>query len=274
MYVDNQAKPPHSDPSDGFYTPEEDDPPDGSCGSVGRYAKTIFTLTGGSDVEATYGITLCPNLFRLPMTSRLRPPVPNGGEAQIERFRETGGMLILHDFVHLVTYNSKKHLLVTYERRTHVDLGPVEIIDQPAAYPPDGKTWTNKNWASWVLNPKVFTYGYTPSAYLGLSMPELAMKNADNFMVLALCLQYAALDCLGKFQNDIQTKRNVPFHVSSRTVQRIRSGELDLRKDGIPTNTSEGVGSLVENELEGAGSLGPEYSIGHNAQLPGRFKDG
>ena len=104
-------------------------------------------------------------------------------------------------------------------------------------------------------------------------MPALAMKNADNFVVLALCLLYAALDCLGKFQSDIRSKRNVPFQVSSRTVQKIRSGELDLKKDDILTNVSEGFAYFNGTELEGAGSLEPRQSIGHDGQPPGRFKD-
>lgn len=145
--------------------------------------------------------------------------------------------------------------------RTHADFDDVEVIDQPAAYPPDGKTWTNRNWASWVLNPEIQSYGYAPCAYLGLSKPALAIRNADNFMVLALCLLYAALDCLGKFQNDIQTKRHVPFQVSSRTVQKIRSGEIDLKKDDPPTDMPEGFELINEKELEGAESLELRQSI-------------
>lgn len=67
-------------------------------------------------------------------------------------------------------------------------------------------------------------------------MPARAMKNADNYAILATCMQYDTLDCLGTFQDDIISKRNLPFQVSSRTVERIRSGKLDLKKDDIPTD--------------------------------------
>ena len=162
---------------------------------------------------------------------------------------------------------------VPCERRTRADFDNTGVIDQLAAYPPDGKTWTNLNWASWVLNPEIFSYGYAPCAYLGLSKPALAMKNADNFMVLALCMLYTALDCLGKFQSDIQSKRNVPFQVSARTVQKIRSGELDLKEVDIPTDMSEGFAIFNRTELEEAGGLELRQSIGHDGQPPGRFKD-
>ena len=108
MYVNNQAIPPHNDLSDGFYASDETNPLEGNCGSTAGYPKSIFTLTAGSDVAATYGLTLCPYLFHVPLMSSLGSPVPNRGEAQIERFRETGGMLILHDLVHLVTYGGKE----------------------------------------------------------------------------------------------------------------------------------------------------------------------
>ena len=148
------------------------------------------------------------------------------------------------------------------EKITDADFDGVEVIDQPAAHPPDGKTWTNRDWASWVLNPEIRSHGYAFCAYLGLSKPALAVRNADNFMVLALCLLYAALDCLGKFQNNIQSKRNVPFHVSSRTVQKIRSGEMDLERDDIPTDMSKRFAFINEKELEGAESLESRQSIG------------
>ena len=109
MYVNNQAIPPHKDLSQGFYASDETSPRDGNCGSIhAAYPKSIFTLGLGSDVAATYGMTLCPYLFRVPLTSTLGSPAPNRGEAQIERFRETGGMLILHDLVHLVTYSGEE----------------------------------------------------------------------------------------------------------------------------------------------------------------------
>lgn len=132
--------------------------------------------------------------------------------------------------------------------------------------------WTNRNWASWVPDPGVAAYGYTYSVYLGLAMPAMAMKNADNYVTLALCLLYAALDCLGKFQNDIVYKRDVALHASSRTAQRIRSREIDLEKDDIPTVTSENFASLDRTGARGAG-LKNRYLIGQTKKHPGSFKD-
>ena len=107
MYVNNQAIPPHSDLSQGFYASDEENPRDGNCGSITGYPKSMFTHTVHSDFAATYGMTLCPYAFRVPLLSSLGSPVLGRGEAQIERFRETGGMLILHEFVHLVSYGGK-----------------------------------------------------------------------------------------------------------------------------------------------------------------------
>lgn len=107
MYINNAAIPPHSDLSTGFYGPDPDSPPDGACG-VGPYAALAFTLAGGVDIQATNGITVCPTLFTNPTTSSLGSPVPNGGVKEINRFRDTGGMTILHEFMHMITSNGKK----------------------------------------------------------------------------------------------------------------------------------------------------------------------
>ena len=44
-------------------------------------------------------------------------------------------------------------------------------------------------------------------------------------------MYYPELDCVGIFQNEIQTKRSVPFGLSPRAVEKIRSGRFDLRRD-------------------------------------------
>lgn len=98
------------------------------------------------------------------------------------------------------------------------------------------------------------------------------MKNADNSAVLAMCMQYDDLDCLGTFQNDIISKREPPFQVSSRTVEKIRSGKLDLKKDDIPTDVSEGFEDLYQSEVGGAGSLEPPHSVGQSGKRPSRFR--
>lgn len=109
MYVNNEAIPPHDDLSDGFYPPEEETPSNGGCGAVGPYTSLAFTLTGGS-IEAIYGITLCPGTFTSPTTSSLGSPAANGGTNEIDNFKNTGGMLILHEFVHLVTLNGETNV--------------------------------------------------------------------------------------------------------------------------------------------------------------------
>ena len=75
-------------------------------------------------------------------------------------------------------------------------------------------------------------------------------------------MQFDSLDCLGTFQSDIVAKRRLPFQVSSRTVEKIRSGELDLIKDDISTDMSEGFASLYQTEIEGANSLVARSSFG------------
>lgn len=107
MYINNEAITSFEDSSQGFYPPEEENPPDGGCGMVGRYTSMAFTLTGGA-MTAIYGITLCPSYFTTPTTSSLGSPAANGGTAEIDRFKETGGMIALHEFVHLVTLNGKE----------------------------------------------------------------------------------------------------------------------------------------------------------------------
>ena len=272
MYVDNEAIPPNEDPSDGFYAPEEDNPPDGACGNLGQYISLGFTLTDG-DSDALYGITLCPHAFNLPTTSSISPPTANGGTAEIDKFKDTGGILILHEFVHLVTHNGEKHLSVLLKGYPRTNYIRADVKDQLAAYPPDGTTWTNRDWDDWVLNPAGFSYGYTPAAYLGLSMPKLAMINADNYAIFGMCMQYPSLDCLGTFQNDIVSKRKLPFQVASRTVQKIRSGELDLKRDDVPTDVSDNFASLDRDEVEGISSLDSRHLIGHTGEHPSRFSD-
>lgn len=107
MYVNNEAIPPGSDESTGFYPPEEANPSDGACGNTALGETMGYTLTGGS-MAAIYGITLCPAVFTQPTTSSLGTPAAGGGITEIDRFKDTGGMITLHEFVHLVTLNGKK----------------------------------------------------------------------------------------------------------------------------------------------------------------------
>ena len=104
-------------------------------------------------------------------------------------------------------------------------------------------------------------------------MPKLAMLNADNYAILALCMFYDSLNCLGTFQNDIISKRKLPFQVSSRTVQKIGSGELDLKRDDVPTDTSDDFASLYQDDIGETGSLDSRHLIGQTGKHPSRFND-
>ena len=101
------------------------------------------------------------------------------------------------------------------------------------------------------------------------------MKNADSYAVLAVCRQYPELECLGNFQKDIIAKRKFPFQVSSRAVQKIRSGELDLKKDDIPTDMPDDFLSMYQSEvgLGRAGSLELRHSVGQTREHPSRFEN-
>ena len=107
-YVNNRFIPPHTDTSEAFYIPSPDSPKDGACGSVNRAGTKAFTLV--VDVDALKGITLCPVLFNYPTTSSLPPPTGNGGVAEIDQYKQTAGMTILHELVHLVSSNSETGL--------------------------------------------------------------------------------------------------------------------------------------------------------------------
>lgn len=90
---------------------------------------------------------------------------------------------------------------------------------------------TNRNYVTWISVPAIISYGYLNAALQGLARPTEARLNADNYVMLAICLYFPELDCLGLFQNHLQKKSSVPAGLSPRAVERIRSGKFDLRKD-------------------------------------------
>ena len=95
--------------------------------------------------------------------------------------------------------------------------------------PPPGETYDNRDWWSWVSDDTKASYGYTKTIYLGLTKPWNAISNADSYAILALCLYYVQLDCLGTFQDEIRSsRRSLPFQVSQRAMEKIRSGEMDI----------------------------------------------
>lgn len=238
MFVDNAAITQDQDQNNGFYTANEENPSGGECGERDGARNLAFIITGSNSMRAIFGITLCPDLFNQPTTSSLGSPNVNSGTKEIDRFMDTGGMGILHEMVPLVSLNCKKPYPALCERYSRTNLSHIVIQDQSAVYPPKGKSWKNRYFAKWTLDPTELSYGYSPVAYLGLAAPKLAMINTDSYTVLGVCRQNPELDCLGKFQKDIIAKRKLPFQVSPRAVQKIRSGELDLKKDDVPTDSS------------------------------------
>ena len=98
------------------------------------------------------------------------------------------------------------------------------------------------------------------------------MKNANSYTVLGVCRKYPKLDCLGTFQKDNIAKRKLPFQVSPRIVQKIRSGGLDLKKDDMPTISYDFL-FLYQSEIEEANSLEIRYSIGQTGEYSSRFEN-
>ncbi len=66
--------------------------------------------------------------------------------------------------------------------------------------PPDGN-WQNVDFKTWVPNSDVLSYGYVNVVRLGLGQPWQGKKNADTYLFFALCLWFDALDCLGTFED-------------------------------------------------------------------------
>ena len=65
-------------------------------------------------------------------------------------------------------------------------------------------------------------YGFGYSLFLGLARPNLGLLNADNYAVLALCLQYLTLTCLGFHEVSIAKRDEVSFRPAPRSREMIR----------------------------------------------------
>lgn len=65
-------------------------------------------------------------------------------------------------------------------------------------------------------------YRYSNAIYLGLGMPALAIRNAENYAIFALCVQYPTLDCLGTYASSIAKREEVPFQPAPETVMSIQ----------------------------------------------------
>lgn len=106
----------------------------------------------------------------------------------------------------------------------------VVISDEARVIPPNNEWVTNRNWSTWS-SASDLAYGYESAAHLGLARPLEARTNADNWAVFGGCMYFPELNCLGSFQDDIRTRRSIPFGLSPRAVEKIRSSRFDLTKD-------------------------------------------
>ena len=142
------------------------------------------------------------------------------------------------------------HASLSLRLNTNIQ-SPIAIIDQPCAEPPPlppspdgvtpaGKDYTNRNWALWTLNQQEFAFGFTESQYLGLARPNLALKNAENYAIFALCLQFPNLKCVGNIVDAIAKRDKVSFELAPEAVKQIQqnrstmswiSGEEETRRD-------------------------------------------
>lgn len=102
----------NADSTNGWYKAIEENQPGGGCGTDAtgqRSTTTAFTIAD-PDFPALYGLTWCPQHFQPPTTKSLDDPQENPGlltVAQIELYRNTGGVTALHKFVHLVNQSEK-----------------------------------------------------------------------------------------------------------------------------------------------------------------------
>ena len=104
------------------------------------------------------------------------------------------------------------------------------IIDQPRAFPPNGD-YSNTNWAEWTLSATKWAYGFSASNFLGLARPNLGIRNADNYAIFALCVQYPNLDCVGSFSAVIAKRGKLPFQPAPEAVEKIWQGRSTLPLD-------------------------------------------
>lgn len=74
----------------------------------------------------------------------------------------------------------------------------------------------------WGQNPVNNTYGITMSGWLGLAMPNLAQKSAENYAAFVMCLRYRTLNCLRNFAISISKRESVPFTVPPQVSRRLR----------------------------------------------------
>ncbi|KAF6227829.1 hypothetical protein HO173_011931 [Letharia columbiana] len=108
------------------------------------------------------------------------------------------------------------------------------IYNVPHVYPPNAD-WNSTGWNQWEFNEELqyISHGYMAAAYVGLAAPSHARDNAHNFAVFAFCIYHIELQCLGTFQSDVKTRRDLPFEsaFSPKAVEGIRQGTSDLRRD-------------------------------------------
>lgn len=102
------------DGTKGWYKPNEHNQPGGVCATdaTGRHSTSFAFTISDPTIPTHYGPTWRPEHFQLPTTVSLGNPEKDPGlltVAQIELYRNTGGVTVLHEFAHLV--NDSKTIL-------------------------------------------------------------------------------------------------------------------------------------------------------------------
>lgn len=74
------------------------------------------------------------------------------------------------------------------------------ILDKPRVEPPDN-IWPavvnlrTMDWSLWRSNANAGAYGFSAALFLGLARPDLALLNAENYAMFALCMTLTNLQC-------------------------------------------------------------------------------
>lgn len=72
------------------------------------------------------------------------------------------------------------------------------IVQDPVR--PSNLDWTSTNWSQWevIPNPNRKATALADCVNLGLARPDLARKNAPNYVHFVLCLAFNELDCTSR----------------------------------------------------------------------------
>lgn len=102
-----------------------------------------------------------------------------------------------------------------------------EIIDQPRLDPPNLLYPTVVDlraidWSLWKLNATRKSYGFTNALFLGLARPDLALLNAENYAMFALCMTLLFLECTDSISVTNGKRANVPIRAAPEKVNKSR----------------------------------------------------